>query len=253
MSPSASSRRPVLVLVVIGLVLLMVGLSAALVWRWWRLPPAPVSPTPTATAPMTPTPTRPISPSPTPTAPEPIVQVILGSLVPGVYEAYDHRNTGAELRGGMIEFRWNQVEPTRNGYNWIAIDQALAQMPTGKRAILRLLIRCNSGNNEICTPTWALADEFNPIVASAPAACGFGASLQKHLNYLDEGIQRELLELIRLLGRRYNGDARIGGIEVGIGYNGEASPWPMTGLCDKEAQNNAYVAAYGESGPRLWT
>ncbi|NOX62089.1 MAG: DNRLRE domain-containing protein [Chloroflexi bacterium] len=267
MRTSPPSRRYVILLLVLLALLLI-----AAPFLWWRLSrpgptPTPTftpKPTATAAATFTPTPPQPtLAPTLTPTAPPtstptptPFIAglVLEGALEAGVYKAYDHVGVTGVVKGGVLEFTWKQVEPGRRGYSWEFVDRELNRTPSGRQVILRLLIRCNDrSDRDVCQPEWTLSDEYDPIVADVPANCGFDVAQQRHLNYLNPKIQTALRELIAALGERYKDDPRIAAVEIGIGYNGESSPWPLTKTCDKEAQRAAYESKYGETGPTEWT
>ena len=95
----------------------------------------------------------------------PIAGLVLGGagLTPGTYQAYVHTGTAAYLEGGLLEYRWNQIEGTRNSMTWATLDSEVANVASGNKAIIRIMLRCNSGNTEVCTPSWALGGAYQPI------------------------------------------------------------------------------------------
>lgn len=172
------------------------------------------------------------------------------ALTTGTYQAYVHTGTAAYLKGGLLEYQWDQIESTRNSMSWTGLDSEVAAVPSGKKAIIRIMLRCNSGNTEVCTPTWALGGAYQPVISTVPSGCTASGT---NLNYLNASIQNEIEELYEAVAARYNGNAKVAGVEVAVGYNGESSPWPLASVCDKTQQQQAYETAYGSSGPANWS
>ncbi len=175
------------------------------------------------------------------------------SLTPGIYRAYYHQDTSNVLAGGVIEFRWNQVQASEGTINWSEIDTYLTQVPAGKKGILRLLIRCNDVTGaDACAPAWALNQTvYDPIVYDKPASCGGGRIAR--LNYLNASVIRKLEALAAAMGAKYDGNAKVAAVEIGVGFNGESVPWPVSVECDRTEQAAAYSAVYGTNGPWEWT
>lgn len=181
----------------------------------------------------------------TPTPEFPVVSYIPPTeteLVPGVYLGYVHDNTSSVLRGGMIEVGWRQIEASPGVYTWSVIDNALAQVPPGKRAVLRLLIRCNTHSGvEACAPLWALTPSYNAIT---PPGC-----TESVLNYTDASVRYRLVSLIAAMGARYDGNSTIAAVEIGPGQNGENTPWPLNTrtTCPKAQEEQGYNAVITDS------
>ena len=162
-----------------------------------------------------------------------------------MYIAYDQEaqeaNGTETALGSHFFIEWRSIEDTPRGYyDWSAIDDRLATLASDKRAILRIVTRCQDTSDKArdsCAPVWTL--RHNPIeVALDENSCT--APIQR-MNYLDSAVQQGLFDFIAALGERYQDDPRIAIVEIGVGYGGEPSPYPATEyVCDHAEQQIAY-------------
>ena len=163
----------------------------------------------------------------------------------GMYVGYDRTppvaNSLDYARGSQFFVPWRRIEDaTRGSYNWSVIDALLAKIDPDKKAIIRLVPRCEdvpwgSGMRDNCAPLWTL--DFDPVIeegASCPVA-------SRRINYLNPTVKQGLKDLIAAMGERYRDDERIAAFEIGVGYAGEPVPWSQSSfLCDRKEQEQAY-------------
>ncbi len=176
-----------------------------------------------------------------------------------MYVAYDQ----AELLGNGMDYArgshffipWRRIEDGPPGYyDWSWIDDPLSRLAPGKKAVIRLVPRCEDvstqekGLRDSCAPMWTL--DYDPVIEK-DAPCNVPT---KRVNFLNPTVKKGLINLIKALGERYRDDDRIAVIEIGIGYGGEPVPWPHSPyVCDTDAQREAYKARpeYADPG-RAW-
>jgi len=173
-----------------------------------------------------------------------------------MYVGYDQAAlVGNQLdyaRGSHLFIPWRRIEDKPRGiYDWSWIDEPLTKLAHGKKAIIRIVLRCedvptkDGGMRDSCAPTWAL--DFDPIIEK-DAPCPVPT---KRINYLNPAVQQGLINLIIAMGDRYRDDDRVAAVEIGVGYGGEPVPWPHTKtVCDRAQQEAAYSARpeYAEPG-----
>ncbi len=176
-----------------------------------------------------------------------------------MYVGYDQSSlTGNNLdyaRGSHFFIPWRRIEDNPRGhYDWSLIDKSLSELAPGKKAIIRIVIRCedvvtNDGSmRDSCAPIWTL--DYDPVIEK-DAPC---TAATRRINYLDPVVEQGLIDLIHAMGERYRDDARIAAVEIGVGYAGEPVPWPHTRtICDHDQQEAAYRARpeYAEPG-KAW-
>ena len=165
-----------------------------------------------------------------------------------MYVAYDQLHLVANeldyARGSHIFVSWKRIEDNPRGYyDWQGIDKPLSKLAPGKKAIIRLVPRCQDGPSKLgglrdfCAPIWTL--NHDPIIEKN-APCN---APTKRINYLNPIVKQGLIDLIQAMGERYRDDDRVAAIEIGVGYGGEPIPWPHTStVCDVAAQREAYLA-----------
>ena len=176
-----------------------------------------------------------------------------------MYVGYDQLsgvgNKLDDARGSHFFIPWRRIEDNPRGYyDWSLIDESLSALAPGKKAIIRIVPRCedipmdDGSMRDSCAPVWTLA--YDPVIekdAPCPAAT-------RRINYLDPVVKQGLIDLISAMGERYRGDDRIAAVEIGVGYAGEPVPWPHTQtVCDHDQQVAAYRARpeYAEPG-KAW-
>ncbi len=170
---------------------------------------------------------------------------------PGMYVGYDQNrkigNKTAEAKGSHFFVPWRGIEKGAQGnYSWQELDGWLDGLAPGKKAIVRLVTRCQDGKGDRgddCAPAWTL--RYNPVIVEKTENVRFN----KRMNYLDEKVKEGLLELIQAMGERYKDDDRIAAFEIGVGYAGEPIPYPATKYVpDRKEQELAYKSIYAEDG-----
>ncbi len=258
-------RRVLLILITV--LALMAILLCGFVWKHYLFAfeptPGPVAVTtiPTTTAETLPTVSftqTPIAGSGLPDVSQPEATPVFGSLVPGMYVAYDQDqfegNNLDYAAGSHLFVAWRLIEDgPRGAYDWSFIDSALDKLAPGKKAILRIVTRCPDvdgpeGMRDACAPNWTL--NADPIIVENPPC----EAPTRRMNYLDPVVQQGLVDMIHALGDRYRDDERISAVEIAIGYGGEPVPWPHSPtICDYAEQKTAYLARpeYASSG-KAW-
>ena len=157
--------------------------------------------------------------------------------------------------GSHFFIPWRRIEDKPRGiYDWSWIDNPLRALAPGKKAIIRLVPRCedvamdDGSMRDTCAPVWTL--DYDPVIEKdAPCAVA-----TRRINYLNPVVRQGLVDLIRAMGERYRDDDRIAAVEIGIGYAGEPVPWPHTlTVCDRAQQKAAYLARpeYADPG-KAW-
>ncbi len=249
MASSSFSRRVGFFLVV-TLALIAIFLCV-LVWMQYLRPPKETPhPTPITQIPTnSPSATLPIATTAPPSDPSPPSSsenvTLNNSLNAGMYVGYDQSkfsgNTLVYARGSHLFVPWRLVEDGPRGYyDWESIDAFLKALAPGKKAILRIVLRCQdvpakNGKRDACAPSWAL--RYDPIIEKN-APCD---APTVRLNYLNPVVRQGLMDFIQTLGERYREDDRIAAVEIGVGFAGEPVPWPYTHtVCDRFQQEEAY-------------
>jgi len=169
-----------------------------------------------------------------------------GDLEPGVYYAYNEAATADVLMGGIIDIGWDQIEATQDSISWTALDALVANVPTDKKGIIRVVLRDTNLETgvEVQTPSWAVASAFNPILVDLPSSCTT-PGVTARLNYLDPDIQDEIEELHIAIASRYDGNAKVGGFEVPAGAWFEVDPYiDSSYYCGFSEEKTAYENAY---------
>jgi len=266
-SPTSKRRYAILFGVILALIAVFLCI---IIWKQYVAPPEP-SPTPVAA--ITEIPTVIVSGTMEPATAEPATPVPASGvgvselppaspfpgLVAGMYVGYDYLSSvGNKLdyaRGSHFFIPWRRIEDNPRGYyDWSLIDRSLSELDSGKKAIIRIVLRCedvsaNDGSmRDTCAPVWTL--NYDPVIekdAPCPAAT-------RRINYLNPVVKQGLIDLIHAMGERYRDDDRIAAVEIGVGYAGEPVPWPHTRtVCDHDQQEAAYRARpeYAEPG-KAW-
>ena len=163
----------------------------------------------------------------------------------GMYVGYDQLSLQSNsldfARGSHFFIPWRFIEDRERGrYNWSMIDRPLEQLEPGKKAIIRIVPRCEDakwgdGMRDNCAPLWTL--DFNPVIEEE-STC---TTVTERINFMDDTVKQGLVDLVQAMGERYRDDDRVAAVEIGIGYAGEPVPWPHTHtVCDHDQQMAAY-------------
>ncbi len=115
----------------------------------------------------------------------------------------DEIRNDAEIRGVMVRFRWRDLEPTRDVYDFSLIDTYLAKLRrtnTIKRLVVRIMDRGFLVSDPADpVPSYLLADPaFNGGVVDTSS--GYAARLW------EPAVMQRLIYLYQALGRRYDSD-----------------------------------------------
>ena len=138
---------------------------------------------------------------------------------PGVYVFYDYENLDPRIYpivGGHVTPEWKYFEGVQGIYDWTWLDVWMAnEAALGKAIGIGLDVydgTCCGGNG--------VPDYVYRMYPSSKLVCN-GQTIPK---YWDAGYQQEYGRFIEAFGQKYNGDPRVGFIEVGVGIYGETSP-----------------------------
>ncbi len=139
---------------------------------------------------------------------------------PGIYVFYDWTRLDPAqypIVGGHMALRWDQIETTPGIYDWSSVDGWISDFTAqGKLAGLQI----NSYDGQCCgglsIPSY--------LIQAHPATVLTCPDNVKLPRYWDPDYQRAFRDLVRAFGVRYNGDPRIGWIEVSVGVFGETAP-----------------------------
>lgn len=141
---------------------------------------------------------------------------------PGIYVFLDNGNVDPArypwVTGGNMIFRWHDIEPADDFWDWSEVDQWLeAQSRLGKPTGIGFTLydgRCCGG---LRIPRWLPWQDPTTVTR-----CG---SLQWAIPRYDHPlVLAEYREYIREFARRYDGDPRLTWIELGTGIFGESKP-----------------------------
>ena len=142
----------------------------------------------------------------------------------------------------------NSVLIARNKYEWASFEQKVSKIEqNGRQAVVRFYL--DYPGLESAIPSFLLAEGLATKTYWQNGNC---ATCSKLPDYSNGRLVATLLSFIREFGARYNGDRRIGIIQVGlIGFWGEWHTWPLAYTKDTfpstEVQASilkAYVSAF---------
>jgi len=172
--------------------------------------------------------------------------------VPILYKLFDHGTDFQKLMpelgpvGAVKFFRWDQINPAYNGFNWGVIDQALDEerdlkvtLLSGEEVpkpttifIIPSLSSSESGSTVFtdCTPQWvyqemdkAYPDNPRPVIGGKKVGHALKqGSLTAVIPAYDSYLWRDrYLKMITAFGQHYANDQRITAIVMGMGLDGE--------------------------------
>lgn len=140
--------------------------------------------------------------------------------------------TKVNYGAGYMRFEWAKLQPVEGEYNWEPIDRALEFFSkNGLPFYFRIMCTNFHGGGKYSTPEWifqkgAKWHEFEGMEYKTPD----GGKSKTHVSaYFDDPIFFEEHEkFIKALAARYDGDPRIGGLDLGsFGNWGE---WHCTSM-----------------------
>lgn len=136
---------------------------------------------------------------------------------------YPWGDSGREARsyvgGRALYIEWRGFEPQERNYQWQLIEDALANLPTGRQAWLILPAAVNAPNDSSgITPDWVFAAGVPDIRAVFKS--------NYHIPVWWNAIFKQKLEqTVAAVAARYDGDPRIAGVKIqGQGQYGEMVP-----------------------------
>lgn len=137
----------------------------------------------------------------------------------GVYVFYDYENLDPKIYpivGGHITPQWKYLQTGPGDYDWTFLDNFMIdEASLGKAIAVGLDVYDGVGHGSSGVPDYVYS-----MYPSAKLVCN-GETIPK---YWDPGFQEEYGRFIAAYGRKYNGDPRIGFLEVGVGIYGETAP-----------------------------
>lgn len=141
-------------------------------------------------------------------------------------------DTKVNYGAGYFRFEWAKLQPVEGSYNWEPIDKALEFFSkNGLPFYFRIMCTNYHGGGKYSTPQWvflkgAKSHEFKGVKYKTPD----GGTSDVHISaYFDDPIFMEEHEkFIKALAARYDGDPRLGGLDLGsFGNWGE---WHCTSI-----------------------
>lgn len=191
-----------------------------------------------------------IPPAAAPSAGAALDRLTGGLPRPGVYAARDWRFLPPEdypIVGGHQQYTWKQIEIANNVFDWSQADVFLyGQDLQGKAAGLGFLSYLGRIEGGLAVPNWFASAFPNAIIS-----CG-GWSIPRywHSDYLS--YYRRFTEAA---ANRYNADARLHWVQVGVGLYGENQPSDDDGIggatdttCVRQALSADFGIPIGDSG-----
>ncbi len=137
----------------------------------------------------------------------------------GVYVFYDYENLDPKIYpivGGHMTPQWKYLQPSQWTYDWSFLDTWMG----GEAALGKAIGIGMDVYDGTCCGGSGVPEYVYQIFPSSKLVCS-GETIPK---YWDPGYQQEYGRFIQAYGQKYNGDPRIGFIEVGVGIYGETAP-----------------------------
>ena len=142
-----------------------------------------------------------------------------GNMRPGVYAARDWRFLPPEdypITGGQSQYTWQDIEYSDNAFDWSGLDNWLAgENVQGKGAGLGFVTYLGRLEGGLALPDW---------LAAAHPATVLDCSGWKIPRYWNAEYQSFYRRFIQAAASRYNGDARLDWVQIGVGVYGENQP-----------------------------
>jgi hypothetical protein len=179
---------------------------------------APAGPPPRPAAPSAPSPS--LTDHPLTAAPSPLDNPLKGFA--RFYSPGENQNTGYPRSLTWSYFGLSEVMTSCSSYNWSIVDNALNEIASyGNQAAIRFYMEYPGGTGT--HPANAIPSCFNGNVALRTNAYWGTVSPDYDSPFLLDAVSR----FIAALGARYDGDPRIGFINLGlVGLWGEWHTWP---------------------------
>lgn len=138
---------------------------------------------------------------------------------PGIYVFYDWQRIDPKkypVMGGAMSWDWDVIEYAAGKYNWSAVDKFISdQAALGKLAGLRIV----SYNGDCCGGSSVPTFHKN-TTPKIVLTC----SSTEIPRYWDASYKNAWSKLVKSFGARYNGDPRVGWVEISTGIFGETAP-----------------------------
>ncbi len=136
------------------------------------------------------------------------------SIPPGLYffHNYQHVDGGPLHVGSEAAFTWAQMQPADGQLNDVFDRWAAPERERGKKLVLRADVHQNRGAASL--PGWA------PRLRLKMAS---GAYVDVP-DYKNAAFQQHLVDFVKLLGARYDGDPDVVLVQIALGLYGETHP-----------------------------
>jgi hypothetical protein len=124
------------------------------------------------------------------------------------------------IAGTYLGYYWSQLEPQQGQYNWSLIDNDMQPwVANGKSVILRVSTSGQykwqpptSGNG---TPQWVYSQGVSSVTETDHSVIP---------QYWNQTFLSDLNTFVQAFASRYDGNAHISAIEIGVGMGGETKP-----------------------------
>ena len=168
------------------------------------------------------------------------------------------RNTPSKNKvnfgAGYMRYLWAQLEPEEGKYNWKPIDDAIASFSKdGLPFYFRIMCVSTSGYPEkLQWPKWVMdkGAKYHEVVFTKPANAKYPDGKVPFITpeFSDPIFMAAHEKFIKALAARYDGDPRIGGID--LGSYGNWGEWHCSGL--GLGNYGGHRAAHSEEVRKAW-
>ena len=155
---------------------------------------------------------------------------------------------------GYMRYMWKQLEPEEGKYNWKPIDDAIASFSKdGLPFYLRIMCVSSSGYPEkLQWPKWVMdkGAKYHEVLLKKPANAKYPDGKVPYIvpEFADPIFMQAHENFIKALAARYDGDPRIGGID--LGSYGNWGEWHCA--CLELGNYGGHRAAHSEEVRKAW-
>lgn len=144
-------------------------------------------------------------------------------------QVYSELKETPALRGVLIRYNWEELEPAKGVYNFTSIDQRLAELSARKKRLVILLQTKSFNPNNANVPDYLKTEIYEGGVFAFKR---HGTNIVKghNIKLWNPLVHDRLVELVRALGKRFNSHPYF----EGIGLPETAMGKPLVALSSNE-------------------